>query len=93
MTHRLHLNAAAPIVRSIDKQNQIETRRHIFEVTAPDGEVTRKEFETRRRYSFPGELDTLFAECGLAVESVFAGYEKEIASRDSEQMVYVLGKA
>jgi hypothetical protein len=76
-------------VYSIDAERQIETRRHIFEVTDSAG-TRRTEFETRRRYFFPDEMEMLFASAGLAVESAFGGYDRRPLSRDSELLAYVL---
>jgi SAM-dependent methyltransferase len=75
-------------VYSIDKERQIEHRKHIFEVTPPDGIVRRKEFNVQRRYFFPAELERLFA--SFVIEDVFTGYKREPASASSEQLLYVL---
>jgi len=80
-------------IYSMDLQQQIECRRHIFEVTKPDGTVTKKEFVTKRRYSFRTEIEQLFSDNSLFVESVFTGYEKKEAQPDSEQLQYVLRKS
>jgi putative hydrolase of the HAD superfamily len=77
-------------VYSMDTERQIESRRHQFEVMRRDGTVVRKEFTTRRRYSFRTELDALFATRGLSVDDVFGGYERQPVRPDSEQLVYVL---
>lgn len=77
-------------VYTLDTQRQMEHRRHIFEVTAPSGAVTKKEFAIQRRYFFPDELQRLFAANGMAVEEVFGGYRREPPQPASEQLVYVL---
>lgn len=75
---------------AIDKERQIETRRHSFEVTDPDGRVIRKEFVTQRRYSFASQLETLFAAEGFVVEDASTGYAGERADGAAEQLLYVL---
>ena len=75
----------------IDRQRQIETRRHLFEVARRNGTIIRKEFVTQRRYSFPTELDALFAGCGLQKEDVLSG-SGDMASGGSERLIYVLRK-
>lgn len=77
-------------VYRMDTENQIECRKHVFEVTTPRGKITKKEFTTKRRYFFKPELDKLFTQHGLAVEAVFEGYDKHPASEVSEQLAYVL---
>ena len=64
-------------VYSMELKQQIECRRHIFEVAEPNGTVTRKEFVTKRRYTFRPELEQLFSDNGLFVENVFTGYDKK----------------
>ena len=80
-------------VYSMDLKEQIECRRHIFEVTKPDSTVSKREFVTKRRYSFRPELEQLFSNNGLFVESVFTGYDKKEAQPDSERLQYVLRKS
>lgn len=80
-------------VYSMDLKQQIECRRHIFEITEPDGTVPKKEFITKRRYTFRPELEQLFLDKGFSVESVFSGYDKKKAEPDSERLVYVLRRA
>ncbi|MBN1489390.1 MAG: class I SAM-dependent methyltransferase [Phycisphaerae bacterium] len=75
---------------SMDTQRQIETRRHVFEVTPAAGSVIRTEFTTERRYSFPAELESQFAEAGLAIEQVSTGYDGRPPDARSEQLLYVL---
>ena len=75
---------------SVDRVRQIETRRHAFEVSGVDGTVVRREFITRRRYSFPSELEDLFACSGLRIVDVFTGYDRQPADGGSEQLLYVL---
>jgi len=77
-------------VYAIDKEHQMEFRKHVFEVTKPDGTVKRREFTTERRYFFPDELEALFAASGFSVEDVFTGYKRKKAQADSEQLLYVL---
>jgi len=77
-------------VYRMDTENQIEFRKHAFEVTTPEGKITKKEFTTKRRYFFKPELDKLFTQHGLSVEAVFEGYDKRPASDVSEQLMYVL---
>lgn len=79
-------------VYSIDKKRQIEYRRHIFEIVKADGTVSKKEFVTKRRYSYQMELNALFLENGFVLEDVFTGYDKKEAVPDSEQLLYVLKK-
>jgi len=74
----------------VDTESQIETRRHVFEVTEPDGRVTRKEFTTRRRYFFPYELEAVFADNGFEVELIFSGYDGKPPTAESEELLYVL---
>src|SRR5207245_10977189 len=68
-----------------DQTRQIEHRRHIFEVSQPDGTVRRREFTTRRRYWFRRELAELFEQHGLRVDGVFTGYTG--APRSEERRV------
>ena len=77
-------------VYRMDTENQIEFRKHVFEVTTPKGKITKREFTTKRRYFFKPELDKLFMQHGLSVEGVFEGYERRPASDLSEQLMYVL---
>ena len=77
---------------SIDREQQIETRRHFVEVTEPDGKVRRKEFSTRRRYSFHPQMEGLFRSTGFRVKDAFRGYRRKRADASSEQLLYVLGK-
>lgn len=79
-------------IYSMDLERQIECRRHIFEVAEPNGTVSKKEFITKRRYTFRPEIEQLFSGNGLFVESVFSNYNKEMAGPDSERLVYVLGR-
>ena len=79
-------------VYSMDLEKQIECRQHIFEVTEPGGRVSKKEFATKRRYTFRFELEQLFSDSDLLVESVFSGYDRKKAEPDSERLVYVLRK-
>ena len=76
---------------SVDRERQIETRRHVFEVSGPDGTIQRREFTTRRRYSLPSELEGLFTRSGLSIVDVFTGYDREPAGGGSEQLLYLLG--
>ena len=77
-------------IYSMDLERQIECRRHIFEITEPNGTVSKKEFITKRRYTFRPELEQLFLDKGFSVESVFSDYDKKKAKSDSERLVYVL---
>lgn len=79
-------------IYSMDLERQIETRRHIFEVTKPDGTVSKKEFVTMRRYSFRPELERIFSDEGFLVESVFSDYDEKKAEPDSEHLIYMLGR-
>jgi SAM-dependent methyltransferase len=79
-------------VYSMDKNQQIETRKLIFEVTTPNGKVSTKEFTLRRRYFYPSELEKLFSENGFSIEDTFRNYNKECQS-DSEQLQYVLRRS
>ena len=74
----------------MDPQRQIETRHHIFEITRPSGTMMRKEFTTRRRYSFPAELETLFTGAGFRIDDVSTGYSGGRPDAASEQLLYVL---
>jgi hypothetical protein len=73
-----------------DRPQQVEHRRHTFEVTRPDGTVRRAEFATSRRYWFRDELSRLFEQHGFVVERVCAGYGGAPADDRSEQLLYVL---
>lgn len=75
---------------TFDQTRQIEHRRHIFEVSQPDGTVRRREFTTRRRYWFRRELAELFEQHGLRVDGVSTGYTGAPADERSEQLVYEL---
>ncbi len=77
-------------VYRMDTENQIEFRKHVFEVTNPKGKITKREFTTKRRYFFKPELDKLFVQHGLIVDAVYEGYDKRPASDLSEQLMYVL---
>jgi len=81
------------VVYTIDVPHQIETRRHIFDVTRPDGSVIHREFTTTRRYAYPGELVELFKATGFRIEEVFTGYQKHPPTLTSSQLVYVLTPA
>lgn len=74
----------------MDTQDQLEIRRHIFEVTSPDGTVSKREFTSQRRYFFKSELERLFSKHGFRIEAVFEGYEKCPATDGSEQLMFVL---
>lgn len=76
-------------IYTIDKERQIEFRRHIFEIIQPNGTVGKREFTTQRRYFFPSELEKLFSDNGLSVQDIFTGYKREQAHADSEQLLYV----
>jgi len=77
-------------VYEIDPESQIETRHHQFEIVRPNGTVVRKEFVTRRRYSFPVELNALFTECGLEVKEMLTGCDEASTTGGSERLIYVL---
>lgn len=77
-------------VYRMDTQRQLEFRRHIFEITSPDGSINKKEFATQRRYFFKSELEKLFFNHGFCVEAVFAGYDKQPADDESEQLMFVM---
>ena len=77
-------------IYTLDKENQFEFRRHVFEVTQPDGKVIRKEFTTQRRYYYPEQLGSIFMNSGLRVENAFAGYKRDEPTLKSEQLMYVL---
>ncbi|MCH7654078.1 MAG: methyltransferase domain-containing protein [Chloroflexi bacterium] len=78
---------------SLDKEIQADYQSKRFEITAPDGSVTSKEFMIQRRYTLPDQLEKLFADNGFAIEGVYGGYGKEAPKAKSEQMMYVLRKA
>ncbi len=75
---------------TIDKEHQFEYRQHIFKIVQPNGTTVRKKFRTQRRYSFPAQLEHIFSDSGLHVESVFSGYKKDKPTPKSEQLLYVL---
>ncbi len=77
---------------TIDQERQYEYRRHAFEITEPDGGVVRREFTTQRRYSYPRQLEQVFSDSGLYVQSVFSGPKKDSPASMSEQLLYVLRK-
>lgn len=74
----------------INEIEQIEYRRHVFEIIKPDGVIIRKEFNTKRRYFYPNEINGIFTANGFSIQSVFTGYNKLPVTHDSEQMMYVL---
>jgi SAM-dependent methyltransferase len=77
---------------SMDRANQFEYRTHLFEITEPPGNVTRREFVTKRHYVFPEQLEHAFSKAGLGIEEVFAGYKRARPEPRSEQLLYVLRK-
>ena len=74
---------------AIDTERQIESRRHVFEVTKEDGTVSESIFETARRYSLPRELRYLFSRSGLYVEAELPDHGRSADPR-SEKLAYVL---
>ena len=74
----------------IDKENQMEFRRHVFQIIMSDGTASKKEFTTQRRYFFSKKLEEIFSDSGFFVEDVFTGYKKVPADTHSEQLLYVL---
>ena len=78
---------------SINKDRQIETRRMTFEITSASGEISKKEFIIDRRYFFKAELEQLFSDHGFGIEAVFAGYDKQAATGDSGQLMFVLTRS
>ena len=78
---------------SLNKEIQADYQSKRFEITAPDGSVTSKEFMIQRRYTLPDQLEKLFADNGFAIEGVYGGYRRKAPSAKSEQMMYVLRKA
>lgn len=74
----------------IDPGAGMEYRRHTFEITAPDGTATTREFTIQRRYFLPPELEGLFGGAGFAIEEVTTGYDGRPPLQDSEQQTYVL---
>jgi len=79
-------------IYEMDRQGQVEYRKHVFEVAQSDGSIVKKEFATQRHYSFPEQLEQVFAHAGLHVEDVFSGYGKDRPTPTSEQLLYVLTK-
>ena len=78
---------------SLNKEIQADYQSKRFEITAPGGSVTNKEFTIQRRYTLPDQLEKLFADNGFAIEGVYGGYRREAPTAKSEQMMYVLRKA
>ena len=74
---------------SVDAEQQVESRRHVFEVTSEDGTVSESVFDTARRYSFPSELKDLFSRSGFSVEAELPDYGRSADPR-SEKLAYVL---
>ena len=79
-------------VYTIAKEHQFEYQQHIFEIVQPNDTTVRKEFITQRRYSFPTQLEYIFSDSGLYVDSVFSGYKKDEPTPKSEQLLYILRK-
>ncbi len=77
-------------VYAFDTERQIERRRHMFEMTFPDGAVRTREFTTQRRYGFWQQLGELFQRRGFIVDRICTGYAGEPADERSEQLVYEL---
>ena len=75
---------------SIDKTRQIEQRSHLFEVSCSDGTVAKREFSTRRRYSFLSELRETFSSGGFSIEHAYGGFNQEKVTDTSERLVFVL---
>jgi len=59
-----------------DRFNQVNDVELIYDVTHPDGRQERLVHGFRMRYLFRFEVEHLLARCGLAVERIFAGYDK-----------------
>lgn len=78
---------------TMNRQRQLEYRRHAFEVTQPDGNVFRSEFSTVRHYSFPAQLERVFSKAGMRVDCMFSGYKKDEPTATSEQILYILAKS
>jgi hypothetical protein len=74
----------------MDVERRIETRTHAFEMSGDSGEVHRTEFVTRRRWFVPEELEPLFSEAGLRLDSLTGGYRGEPLADDSETIVCLL---
>lgn len=77
-------------IYTFDRAQQIEYRRHIFEVTQPDGATGRREFATQRRYWFRQQLGELFERHGFIVNGVSTGYTGARVDERSEQLMYEL---
>ena len=77
---------------SVDKEIQADYQGKQFEITTPDGSVTRKEFTIHRHYMLPDQSEKLFTDNGFSIEGVYGGYRKEALRADSQQMMYVLRK-
>ncbi len=77
-------------VYRFDEEQQIEHRRHLFEVTQSDGAMRRREFATRRRYWYRQQLRDLVEQHGFVVDGISAGYTGARADERSEQLVYEL---
>lgn len=80
-------------IYTFDKEQQMEHRRHIFEVARPDGTVRKREFITRRRYWFREQLNALFAQHGFIVEGICRGYAGAPADERSEQLLFELRRS
>jgi hypothetical protein len=76
----------------IDSEANLEIRYQTFEVARSDGTVRRHEFAISRRYTFPVDLESIFARHGLNVESCTSGYNGRPAQPDAEQLLFTLRK-
>ena len=77
---------------SLNKDIQADYQGKQFEITAPDGSVTKKEFTIQRRYTLPDQFEKLFTDAGFVIEGFYGGYRRDAPEADSEQMMYVLRK-
>ncbi len=77
---------------SLNKEIQADYQSKRFEITAPDGSVTKKEFTIHRRYTLPDQFEKLFTDAGFVIEGFYGGYRREAPEAKSEQMMYVLRK-
>jgi hypothetical protein len=78
---------------ALDPATQVERRRHIFESTARDGRVERRDFHTERRWITLDEMARLAAAAGLAIERAVSGYGDAPADARAEQVLYTLRAA
>jgi SAM-dependent methyltransferase len=71
----------------MDRERQVETRHHVFELHGSDSVIQRREFTTHRRYHTPDQIQALAGKTGWEVEALYGGYEKKPIPPDVEQFV------